>query len=1488
MSENDSPTGSFAGSAPQLTVEQALLVDQACDAFEVKWQRGGWPDIGAALCELPEPIRPAALRELVALEIFYRRQRGETPAATDFAGRFPELDAIWLSQAVKGTDGRFDHTGPPPLEETAEHADRLKGEMLSGRYMLLEMIGRGGMGTVWAAQQTKPVKRRVAVKLIKAGLDSKAVVARFEAERQALALMDHPNIARIYDGGTTSSGQPYFVMELVQGVTITEFCDQKRLTLRARLELFVSVCHAVQHAHQKGVIHRDLKPGNVLVTEVDGRPTPKVIDFGVAKATEFRLTDQSLADAGAIVGTPAYMSPEQADPSSMDIDTRTDVYALGVILYELLVGSPPIDAKQFKRGAILEMLRIVREVDPPRPSTKLSGANALPSIASNRHLEPSQLKRALQGDLDWIVMKSLEKDRIRRYETANGFAADVLRHLAHEPVLAAPPSRAYRVRKFVRKNRGAAAGASLVLLALLSGMTGTTWGLIRAENQRVNADLARAAEAERVSERDTALGKADEALRKEAERVRERDAALGKADAARDTALRQLVKLDVMTATRHADRGEYDNALHWVARAWNDDLNRLKPGEPLDSSKEADHRLRVGSAIEQLPQLVGFCPHDRPVMDADCDATGDFAVSLANDRLVRVWATGLAELAYPPLKHEGLVTSAMFSPDGRKLATSSLDGTARLWDASTGELLTTYRPGFPVARVAFSPNGKALAVAAGGSVHCVDAANGKQIGEPISVGGLVDYVVYSPDGNRLAIIGDPENAPIRSIRPMRLARIWDIATRKCLGEVPHVRHAEVNSPANRSDFERMRWPKFSPDSRMFASDDGAHIHLWSAEQTRKIQVMSQPDSAYNQIKFDFTPDGRYFVYANRGPDFCIYDLRTNSIVKKVPLSRICTGLCVSPDGGQVAVSITNGETFLYALPGGAPFPGPHMRSQDNLTSLRFTANGKRLFIASADGTIRVWQRPGSQPIEQYQMDCGRADQFRTATQIFSSDGRWTAIFNPSTEQLSVGPVGGRVVPVPGLIQHWDVSLSDTGGGPQRRFAAQFSPCGRYLITGAQSVDGPGTAGRARVLEMTENGPKEVGSASIGFVYDFAFSADGRRVAASARSPGYAPGPVDGDVDQFVVWEMPNLVEAYRTSVKGADLYTGQLTLSRDGKLLFARRGSAWSVPGWNINEKRPIPGLRFPPGDILGMAIRAVDDRLAVACSSRTLTQFDPVRAQPVGSKLLGRFFWLAFSPDGRLLAATESHHEAAESSAMAYLPDDRLLAATYVKLRIFSADTGELLASVPATGRPRHIWFSADGQRLIACDYVGGAQVVKLSGYTRSQERLLALVQLLTGIEANPDGGFAPLEKFEIMKNRDDYRRAFRVWRGLSEKPPTPSNQPAPEPRPPGALSPKEAIALIGREITLEMTVASVGTTRKQEYLLLNSTPDFRDKDNFQLAIRDPSPERRKAMGFDNRPDQEYVGRRVRVKGIVSEHQGRTQIVIKEPSQLEWLPDSP
>ena len=504
---------------------------------------------------------------------------------TQAGSRVPDADAGPATVGATGVptpDGTL--AGVPPV---ARPAGFTPGQVIAGRYTLLEALGEGGMGTVYRAEQSRPVRRQVALKLIKVGMDSRTVLARFDAERQALAMMDHPNIARVYDGGATEAQQPFFVMEFVVGVPITDYCDQHRLSVDARLRLFVAVCQAVQHAHQKGIIHRDLKPSNVMVAEVDGRATPKVIDFGVAKATGFDLTDQSLGDTGAIVGTPTYMSPEQADPSSMDIDTRTDVYALGVILYELLAGSPPLDATQFQRGALLEMLRMVREVDPSKPSTKVSTADALPSIAANRGVDPERLKRELRGDLDWIVMKALEKDRTRRYETANGFGADVLRHLASEPVLAAPPSRSYRLRKFVRKHRVGVIAASLVLAALLAGMTGTTLGLFEAKRQ---TKIAEVAEAKTREERDRAL-KAEGRTREERDRAVKAEAQ-ARIEADKAKAVNEFLTTDLLTQAEPAKNAAEDRVtlLEVLDRAAD------KVGERFKSRPEIEAAVRKSIA----------------------------------------------------------------------------------------------------------------------------------------------------------------------------------------------------------------------------------------------------------------------------------------------------------------------------------------------------------------------------------------------------------------------------------------------------------------------------------------------------------------------------------------------------------------------------------------------------------------------------------------------------------------------------------------------------------------------------------------------------------------------------------------------------------------------------------------------------------------------------------------------------------------------------
>jgi tetratricopeptide (TPR) repeat protein len=406
---------------------------------------------------------------------------------------------------------------PGPRPEAADEA----GAVLAGRYKLLERLGEGGMGTVWMAQQTEPVRRLVAVKLIKPGMDSKAVLARFEAERQALALMDHPNIAKVLDAGTAPDGRPFFVMELVKGTAITRYCDQRRLTPPQRLELFAAVCLAVQHAHQKGVIHRDLKPSNVLVALYDDRPVPKVIDFGVAKAIGPPLTEQTLHTGfGAVVGTLEYMSPEQASFNQLDVDTRSDVYALGVLLYELLVGGPPFSRKELEQAGVLEMLRVIREQEPSKPSLKLSTAEGLPTLAANRGTEPKRLAALVRGEVDWIVMKALEKNRERRYETALGFAQDVQRYLAGEPVLACPPSVWYRLRKQFRRHRGALLAAAAVVVALTAGTVAATLGWLEARHRRDEAE-ASARKAEAAADEERVAREREAVQRRQAEAVAE-------------------------------------------------------------------------------------------------------------------------------------------------------------------------------------------------------------------------------------------------------------------------------------------------------------------------------------------------------------------------------------------------------------------------------------------------------------------------------------------------------------------------------------------------------------------------------------------------------------------------------------------------------------------------------------------------------------------------------------------------------------------------------------------------------------------------------------------------------------------------------------------------------------------------------------------------------------------------------------------------------
>lgn len=521
-----------------------------------------------------------------------------------------------------------------------------------GRYKLLELIGEGGMGQVWVAEQLEPIRRRVALKLIKPGMDSRAILARFEAERQALALMDHPNIARVLDAGTTEDGRPYFAMELIKGVPVTEFCDARRLTTRERLELFEPICRAIQHAHRKGIIHRDIKPSNVLVALHDEQPIPKVIDFGVAKAVGRQLTEGTLYTGfGSLVGTPAYMAPEQAAFNQLDVDTRTDVYALGALLYELLTGSPPFEPERLKRAAIDEVLRVVREEEPPRPSARLSTSGSRASLAAVRRSDPDKLPGLLRGELDWIVMKALEKDRNRRYDdAAAGLAADVRRYLDGEPVQAHPPGTVYRLRKFTRRHRLALGTATAFVGLLIVSAVVSAWLAVRARESAASAarqwvraedNARRLAGALAATERNAAGLRVDLELT----RLEEGDSRLG------------LLRLAHDLRTIPADAQDLREFVTAAVLAGGQEVAPLLPPIALDGQ-----------------EVIGFllAPDRRK------------ALTLGPDGAVRLWEVRTARPIALLRQGAERVVACNFSPDGRTVVTDDQTSVARFWDAADG------------------------------------------------------------------------------------------------------------------------------------------------------------------------------------------------------------------------------------------------------------------------------------------------------------------------------------------------------------------------------------------------------------------------------------------------------------------------------------------------------------------------------------------------------------------------------------------------------------------------------------------------------------------------------------------------------------------------------------------------------------------------------------------------------------------------------------
>jgi WD40 repeat protein/tRNA A-37 threonylcarbamoyl transferase component Bud32 len=821
------------------------------------------------------------------------RQRVEQLLAADEQAR-GILDRGQNAAALMGA-----YRPEPPLA-----ADQL----FAGRFRLRRKLGEGSMGEVWLADQAEPVRRRVALKVVRPGLGSDRLLARFGQERQALALMDHANIARVFDAGV-ECGRPFFVMELIEGVPITRYCEGAGLPPRERLELFLPVCHAIQHAHQKGIIHRDLKPSNILVGLYDGLPVPKVIDFGIAKATGPCLSEQDAAtEVGTLVGTLEYMSPEQAELNNLDVDTRSDVYSLGVLLYELLTGTVPFARERLRAAPFPEVLRIIKEVEPARPSTRLSDADTLPGAAA-RQAQPRQRAALVKGELDWIVMKCLEKDPGRRYQTANELALDLRRYLADEPVLAGPPSAGYRLLKFLRRNRGPVLAVSLVLLALVGGIIGTTWGMIRAtaaQGVAVNEATQKEAalQASRQSERDArdqlflALWNQARAGRFSRQPGQRLDSLAALAEAARlrpderlrDEAIAAMALPDVrrVPGPRSAPPGTAAVAYGGQYRLY----AYPDPQGVLSVRSIPDDREVRRIASGPIPgEYLFFSPDER------------FLLGLGEGYTLRVWRVADGQ---PALRDElrGCRAHA-FSPDGRQLAVGREEW-ALCFDLATGQEVKRWRLPATAHALAFHPDGSKLAVGyfRARVVSVYDAVSGALLTD-LPVGAMSEHVVaWHPDGERLAVAGS--NPRIQ---------IWNVAAKRLLATLEgHVQQVTTLT--------------FHPDGELLASHawDG-QLLLWHPATGRQLMRLTSASAP------QFSGDGRWLGVAREGDKGDLLEVTPTreyrTLVSSVGAGRGGYGYYgdISPDGRLLVAGMNEGARLwdlssgreLAALPAGTPF-----------------------------------------------------------------------------------------------------------------------------------------------------------------------------------------------------------------------------------------------------------------------------------------------------------------------------------------------------------------------------------------------------------------------------------------------------------------------------------------------------------------------------------------------------------------------------------------
>jgi WD40 repeat protein/tRNA A-37 threonylcarbamoyl transferase component Bud32 len=1127
------------------------------------------------------------------------------------------------------------------------------GLVIAGRYTLVEKVGEGGMGEVWVARQTEPVKRRVALKLIKPGMDSRTVVQRFEQERQALAVMDHPHIARVFDGGLTGDRRPFFAMELVNGLPLTTFCDEAKLGIRARLELFVPICQAVQHAHQKGIVHRDLKPSNILVTLIDGQPIPKIIDFGVAKALGDKLSNESLATQfGAVIGTLDYMSPEQASFSGADIDTRADVYSLGVILYELLTGLRPFDRRRLRKAAFDEMIRMIREEEPSKPSTRLSTDGSSPSLAAVRQMEPGRLTKLLRGDLDWVVMKCLEKQRDRRYETASGLARDVQRYLADEAVEARPPSAGYRLRKFVRRRRGPVAAAAVVLAVLLAGIAGTTWGLVRAERSRARAVEAGNAEAEQRQ----AAEASTKQVRESAEQLRlarnELEINLYGAranliqaswEAHAVTRLRELLDEQKPRSGERDLRGfEWH---YWDRRAHAE----LTVGPPASDYEKARVSTRLLSPDGRRQAILWACRGNEQ---------GDQSLSKieVRDALTGAEVTSF-NLSIPlagrptPFTYPHLA----FTTDGEGLFATwipeGVGGTSKLhwwlFDAATGKELVSHQqapcdePALPL--VWPDRNLVATPLRIPGPVKGVQlklwsVARGQEVRTCEGTCEAIQQAVFRPGGKEVAAVVSSAAGTEAQIK------VWDTSTGR----------NRLTLPAGSGYVGELAW---SPDGRRLAVP-AVPFRIWDTADGRELLALTEPEGPPSRVVF--SPDGGRVACVDPYSPSRYLTLRETAtgrtrVTFKIPEESLYA-VAFSADGTRLVTlarfgTVRTWDATVNELPVDLPFPAdsPFANVGVPWDSSSLNADGTRIAVSKGSkelgkASLQVWHHTG--------------ESLLTSTRPWPPDQRILAY---SVSRVALSPDGGRVAWVYG--------------------------------TGWGGLTEPKNASvRLTVIDVTSR--KDLWSRDFELVGGpLQFSADGRQLIAYARPLDDKKPPPGG----IMILDVESGREVY-------SFQTENFFSTGNGNLLAGlqirnpeARERLYPLKVWDLRTRTEMPTGNYPP-DLLetpglaGTALSPDGTRLALAW-----------RGYETGDSMIR----MLEIPSGRELRPLKGLDST--MSALAFSPDGTRLAAAGHTVRIWDPANGqELITLRDPSGGVSNLAFSQDGHRLRALVWRGRNYAVK------------------------------------------------------------------------------------------------------------------------------------------------------------------------------------